>query len=64
MVDKFYKLEKRENYYSEISNKIGKPFIMSHDNRSDKEEIYMEPELKQLIYKLYKKDFELLGYSI
>ncbi len=64
MVDKFYKLEKIEDYYSEISNKIGKPFIMSHDNRSDKEEIYMEPELKQLIYKLYKKDFELLGYSI
>lgn len=64
VVDKFYKLEKIESHYNEISNKIGRPFTMSHDNKSDKEEIDMNPELKQLIYKLYKKDFELLGYSV
>lgn len=63
LVDKFYKLENIRNHYDEISKNIGRAFILQHDNKSDKETFNITPEMNQLIYELYQKDFELLGYS-
>lgn len=64
LVDKVYKLEKIENYYDEISQNIKKPFSLGHLNVSDKESLHITGELKEAIYQLYRKDFELLGYFI
>lgn len=63
LVDKFYKLEEIENHYHEISQKIGKPFSLGNHNISEKEPLCISEDLKDLIFKLYQKDFELLGYT-
>ena len=39
LVDKFYKLEQIERYFDEISEKIGKPFILDHHNKSDRRKL-------------------------
>jgi len=64
LVDKFYKLERIEQYFDEISEKIGKPFILDHHNKSNRKNIEISNELKATIYEIYKQDFELLGYSL
>mgnify|MGYP001307073017 CR=1 FL=1 len=63
LVDKFYKLENIEQYYEEISKNIGKPFSLGHENSSENKVLDISNDLKQSIYELYRKDFELLGYS-
>jgi chondroitin 4-sulfotransferase 11 len=64
LVDKVYQLEKIENYYDEISQNIYKPFSLDHHNISDKKISHITDELKDTIYQLYRKDFELLDYFI
>ena len=64
LVDKFYKLESVDQYFDEISDKIGKPFILDHYNKSDRKNIEISNELREVIYEIYKQDFELLGYSL
>lgn len=64
LVDVFYKLEIIEGFYDEISIKLGKPFSLGHHNQSEKEELNISKDLKKVIFQLYKKDFELLGYSL
>ena len=64
LVDKFYKLERIEQYFDEISEKIGKPFILERHNKSNRKNIEISDELRATIYELYKQDFELLGYSL
>ena len=63
LVDNFYRLEEIENSYDEISKKLGRPFSLDHHNISEKDESVISSDSKQVIYKLYQKDFELLGYS-
>lgn len=62
LVNDVYKLEDIENYFDEISKKLGRPFSIGHHNKSEKEKINISTDLKELIYKLYNKDFELLRY--
>lgn len=64
LVDKVYQLEKIESYYDEISQNIHKPFSLGHHNISDKKVSHITDELKDTIYQLYRKDFELLDYFI
>lgn len=64
LVDKFYKLEGVERNFDEISEKIGKPFILDHHNKSDRKNIEISDELRATIYEIYKQDFELLDYSL
>ena len=64
LVDSFYKLEKIELSYEDISKNIGNPFSLGHHNQSEKGELDITDDLKSIIYKLYQKDFELLGYSL
>lgn len=64
LVDKIYKLENIEKHLDEISMNIGKPFKLSHHNRSEKGLLKITDELKSLIFNLYQKDFELLDYSV
>lgn len=64
LIDKFYKLERIEWNFDEISKKIGKPFILDHHNKSDRKNIEISDELRETIYEIYKQDFELLGYSL
>lgn len=63
LVDKFYKLENIHHHYEDIAINIGKPFFMGSHNVSIKEEFSITNSLKDKIYELYEKDFELLGYS-
>ena len=64
LVDQFYHLEDIENHFNEISQKIGKEFVLGYANQSEKDELNVSEEIKQIIFKLYRKDFELLGYSL
>lgn len=63
LVDAFYKLEEIEDYYHEISQNIGRSFSLGRHNISQKESYEVSSELRSFIYKIYIKDFELLGYS-
>lgn len=62
LVNNFFKLEEIEGCYDEISKKLGRPFLLGHNNKSDKGELNISKDLRELIYTLYKKDFELLDY--
>lgn len=64
LVDDVYKLEEIDNYIDDISKKLGKSFILGHHNKSKKEKINISPNLQELIFRLYRKDFELLGYDM
>ena len=64
LVDKFYKLEHIQEYFDEISKKIGKPFSIEHLNVSNKGNIEITDELKIKIFNLYNDDFKLLDYKL
>jgi hypothetical protein len=62
LVNNFYKLEDIEDNFNEISKKLGRSFSLGHHNKSEKEKLNISNDLRELIYRLYQKDFELLGY--
>ena len=53
-----------DNYIDDISKKLGKSFFLGHHNKSKKERINISPHLQELIFRIYRKDFELLGYQM
>ena len=64
LVDKFYKLERIEEHFDEISKKIGKPFLLKHMNASNRGDVEITDGLRNDIWNIYKQDFKLLGYSL
>jgi hypothetical protein len=64
LVDSIYKLEGIESGMAELSNKINRDIVLEHHNKSEVEALSISEDLMDTIFKLYKKDFELLSYSV
>lgn len=64
IIDKFYKLETINQNVDEISEKIGKKFILKKFNQTPSTKVKISQEIKHKIYELYEKDFILLNYKI
>ena len=63
LVDKIWQMEGLDLFQKEFSEETGIQLNIKHLNRSKKSEIELNDELKQIIYEVYKKDFELFGYE-
>jgi hypothetical protein len=65
LVNKLYKLEDLNPLEQELSIRTGKDVKIHKKNISNKhfKSIIYTTELKEIVYNLYKKDFELFGYN-
>ncbi len=64
LVDELFKVEEMGRLEDKLSDLLNKEVHFKKKNQSTyKEEINYIPELKELVYQLYQKDFELFNYS-
>jgi hypothetical protein len=63
IVDSVYKLEYIDEGIKHLSSTLNRDFTIEHYNKSEDGQLNISNELADLIYKLYRKDFELLSYD-
>jgi len=64
IVDKIIKLEQLDQGMREISTLIGRDIVFGHHNKSQELPFMIRSsETRKIIAHIYKKDFEILGYS-
>lgn len=64
LVDELFKVERMEKLEGKLSSLLEKSVRFKKKNQSTyKKRIEYSPELKNKVYQLYQKDFELFGYG-
>lgn len=63
IVDKIWNIENMQVFTSEINELLGFQLNIEHLNKSKKTNKEISQEMREVIYTVYKKDFELLGYK-
>lgn len=64
IVDYIGRFENIRNDFAEICKRLGVKAELPHSNKSDRSSYaqYFDPELQEIAYQFYQRDFEILGY--
>lgn len=62
-IDDVFRLEDIPRMQQTLSDRIGKPFVMPHDNKSTVEKPVLTKSQLNIIYSAWAKDFEVFNYD-